>query len=125
MSNYQGRTVIDVMNQLDGVNLHEKTGGKFHFYIQLTKSMKETSIEALELSQRSYNSLRRADYHTIGDVATAIASGKELKTIRNCGAKSIREIMERLFLYQYASLPSDRQKEYLLEVVKRNIPGRE
>ena len=81
MSNYQGRTVIDVMNQLDGVNLHEKKGGKFHFYIQLTKSMKETSIEALELSQRSYNSLRRADYHTIGDVATAIASGKDIEDL--------------------------------------------
>ena len=66
MSNYQGRTAIEVMNQLDGVNLHEKKGGKFHFYMQLTESMKETSIEALALSPRSYNSLRRANYYTIG-----------------------------------------------------------
>ena len=121
MSNYQGRTAIDVMNQLDGVNLHEKKGGKFYFYMQLTKSMKETSIEALDLSPRSYNSLRRAHYYTIGDVANAIASGRDLKTIRNCGVKSIREIMEHLFLYQYDSLTSDRQTEYLLEVVKRNL----
>ena len=53
MSNYQGRTAIEVMNQLDGVNLHEKKGGKFHFYMRLTESMKETSIEALALSPRS------------------------------------------------------------------------
>lgn len=121
MSNYQGRSVIGIMNQLEGVNLHEKKGGKFHFYMQLTPSMKAASIEALDLSQRSYNSLRRADFHTVGDVAHAISAGKDLRTIRNCGTKSIREIMEHLFLYQYDSLSPERQKEYLLEVVKRNL----
>ena len=60
------------MNQLNGVNLHEKKGGKFHFYMQLTKSMKETSIEALDLSPRSYNSLRRANYFTIGDCIISV-----------------------------------------------------
>ena len=108
------------MNQLDGVNLHEKRGGKFHFYMQLTKAMKETPIEALDLSPRSFNSLKRADYHTIGDVANAIAAGKDLRTIRNCGAKSIREIMEHLFLFQYDSLPPDRQADYLVEVAYLN-----
>ena len=121
MSSYQCRTAIEVMNQLEGVNLHEKRGGKFHFYMQLTKAMKETPIEALDLSPRSFNSLKRADYHTIGDVANAIAAGKDLRTIRNCGAKSIREIMEHLFLYQYDSLPADRQTDYLVEVAKRNL----
>ena len=109
------------MNQLNGVNLHEKKGGKFHFYMQLTKSLKEASIEALDLSPRSYNSLKRANYHTIGDVANAIAAGNDLKAIRNCGAKSIREIMEHLFLYQYDSLPADKQLDYLIEVAKRNL----
>lgn len=109
------------MNQLNGVILHEKKGGKFHFYMKLTKAMKETPIEALDLSPRSFNSLKRADYHTIGDVALAIAAGKDLRTIRNCGAKSIREIMEHLFLYQYDSLPADGQADYLIEVAKRNL----
>lgn len=83
--------------------------------------MNAASIEVLDLSQRSYNSLKRADYHTVGDVTRAIAAGKDLRTIRNCGAKSIREIMEHLFLYQYDSLSPERQREYLLEVIKRNL----
>jgi hypothetical protein len=29
--------------------------------------------------------------------------------------------MEHLFLYQYDSLPADRQTDYLVEVAKRNL----
>ncbi len=32
---------------------------------------------------------------------------RTLKDIRNCGAKSVREIMERLFLFQNQSLPGE------------------
>ena len=102
-----------VMNRIDGVNLHEKKSGKFRFYMNLTSVMKNEPIESLDLSVRSFNSLKRAGFHTIGDVAQAVASGRELKGIRNCGAKSVREIMEHLFLYQYNSLSPDRQEAYL------------
>ena len=113
--------MMAVMNRIDGVNLHEKKGGKFRFYMNLTSMMKNEPIESLDLSVRSFNSLKRAGFHTIGDVAQAVASGRELKGIRNCGAKSVREIMEHLFLYQYNSLPQDRQNKYLIEVVMRNL----
>ena len=86
----------------------------------MTQGMSDTSIEALDLSVRSYNSLKRAGYNSIGDVVDAISTGTELKGIRNCGAKSVREIMEHLFLFQYNSLPADRQDAYLVEVVKMN-----
>ena len=109
-----------IMNQMDGVNLHEKKGGKFKFRMYMTQEMCESSIETLELSVRSYNSLKRAGFNTVGQVADAISSGTELKKIRNCGAKSVREIMEHLFLYQYNSLPADKQNDYLLEVVRLN-----
>lgn len=121
MSKDQRQSVIEIMNRIDGVNLHEKKGGKFRFYMNLTNSMKNEPIEALDLSVRSSNSLKRADFHTIGDVAQAVASGRELKGIRNCGAKSVREIMEHLFLYQYNSLTPDRRETFLMEVVIMNL----
>ena len=112
---------MEIMNGIKGVNLHEKKGGKFYFYLQPTKEMREAGIEALDLSQRSYNSLKRAGFHSVGEVAEAVASGRELRNIRNCGAKSVREIMEHLFLYQYQSLPVEKRSEYLLEVVAMNL----
>ena len=121
MSKDQRQSLIEIMNRIDGVNLHEKKGGKFRFYMNLTNSMKYEPIEALDLSVRSFNSLKRADFHTIGDVAQAVASGRELKGIRNCGAKSVREIMEHLFLYQYNSLTPDRRETFLMEVVIMNL----
>ena len=57
-------------------------------------------------------------------MAQAVASGRELKGIRNCGAKSVREIMEHLFLYQYNSLSPSRQDAYLMEVVMMNLEAK-
>ncbi len=111
---------MGIMNQLDGVQLREKHGSSFKFRMHMTQSMSDTSIEALDLSVRSYNSLKRAGYDNIGEVVDAISGGRELKSIRNCGAKSVREIMEHLFLFQYNSLPANRQDDYLLEVVQMN-----
>ncbi len=63
----------------------------------MTRSMSDTSLEALDLGVRAYNSLKRAGYNTIGDVVDAISSGSDLKSIRNCGKTCVREIMEHLF----------------------------
>ena len=121
MRTEQRQTLKGIMNSMDGIELKEKHGRQFHFRLHLTNQMRNTPLEALELGQRSYNCLKRAGYGTIGEVADAISEGRELKSIRNCGAKSIREIMEQLFLYQYASLSPDRQEAYLKEVVQMNI----
>ena len=121
MKNDQRQSVMAVMNRIDGVNLHEKKGGKFRFFMNLTSMMKNEPIESLDLSVRSFNSLKRAGFHAIGDVAQAVASGRELKGIRNCGAKSVREIMEHLFLYQYNMLSPDRREAYLIEIVLMNL----
>lgn len=82
--------------------------------------MSESPIEALDLGVRAYNSLKRAGYGTIGDLAEAIASGTEISKIRNCGSKSCREIMEKLFLYQYSCIPQEKRSKYILEVVEMN-----
>ena len=120
MSKDQGQTMMEIMNQLDGVQLREKHGSSFKFRMHMTQSMSDTSLEALDLGVRAYNSLKRAGYNTIGDVVDAISSGSDLKSIRNCGKTSVREIMEHLFLYQYNSLPASKQDDYLIEVVQMN-----
>ncbi len=86
----------------------------------ITQDMWDTPIDNLELGVRSYHSLKRADLNTIGDIAEAVSEGMALSQIRNCGAKSIREIQERLFLFQYYSLKESRREAYLKEVVELN-----
>ena len=113
-----------IFDGVEDVRLKEKRGGMFHFPLHLTEQMGETRIEALELSVRSYNCLKRAGYDHIGDLAEAIAAGKSLKTVKNCGVKSVREIMEKLFLYQYDTLKPERREQYLMEVVALNVARR-
>ena len=110
---------------MTGNRVHEKKGGKFFFNIYLNSKMSETPIEALDLGVRAYNSLKRAGYGTIGDLAEAIAGGTEISKIRNCGSKSCREIMEKLFLYQYSCIPQDEKEKYIEEVVNINVEKKE
>ena len=124
MRNEQNQTLAGLMNEIPGVELKKRHGRKFFFYIRLGEQMKGAPLEELDLSVRSYNSLKRAGYNHIGEVAEAISGGMELKQIRNCGAKSIREIMEHIFLYYYQSLPPERQEKYLTEIVVMNCEKR-
>ncbi len=121
MKKDQCQTVKDIMEKLDGVSLREKQGSCFRFNMYMTGSMKETQIDALDLTPRPYNSLKRVGCSTIGQLTGLAAGDDGLKNIRNCGKRSIREIMEKLFLYQYNILTDERRKEYLLEVVALNI----
>ena len=120
MDKNQGQTIMEIMNSIKGVKLREKYGGHFKFRMYVTRSMCDTSIEVLDLGVRSYNCLKRAGFSTVGDLVDAISGGVELKSIRNCGKTSVREIMEHLFLYQYNSLPADKQQSYLMEVIEMN-----
>ncbi len=121
MSESQSQAISQIIEQITGNYVHEKKGGKFFFNIYLNFKMSETPIEALELGVRAYNSLKRAGYGTVGDLAEAIASGTEISKIRNCGAKSCREIMEKLFLYQYSALPQEKKTDYIVQTVRLNV----
>ena len=120
MSADQSLVMSQIIEQITGSHVHEKKGGKFFFNIYLNSRMSETPIEALDLGVRAYNSLKRAGFSTVGELAEAIASGTEISKIRNCGSKSCREIMEKLFLYQYSALPQEKKEKYILEVVQLN-----
>ena len=120
MKTEQRQSLREIMNSIDGVELNERHGGKFHFRLHMNEQIRNAPLEALELGQRSYNCLKRAGYNTIGELVSAISEGKELKGIRNCGAKCVREIMEQLFLFQYNALQPEHRDQYLLEVVRIN-----
>ncbi len=120
MNKEQGRTLKEILETMDEVTVRERRGCKLRFRMYLTRTMEETSIEALELGVRAFNSLKRAGYNTVGDVVEAVASGTDLRSIRNCGKTSVREIMEQLFVFQYYALRPERRQRYLAEVVLLN-----
>ena len=53
----------------------------------------ERDLSELKLSVRSFNSLKRAGYNTVGELRRDIRSGRNLKDIRNLGATSEKEIL--------------------------------
>lgn len=52
------------------------------------------TIEELDLSQRAYNGLMRNNIHTVGDLVNL--TSEEIQKIRCIGAKSVKEIREKL-----------------------------
>ena len=111
-----------VLSQIDGAETLIKHNSRFIFRLYVTQSMEETPIEGLDLTVRAYNSLRRAGFDTVGDLLNALESGFELKSIKNCGVQSVRDIKIRLFLLQYNSLPAHKRNDYLAETIAMNQP---
>ncbi len=60
-------------------------------------SLRAVSLEEMNLSVRSYNSLKRAGCSTVGDILDAMGEeGDGLRRIRNLGTRSEAEIKEKL-----------------------------
>ena len=70
-----------------------------------------------EVSRDAYGGIENGKESVPTD---AIAAGTEPKAFRNCGAKRVREIMERLFLFHYHSLPEEKRESYLPEDARVN-----
>ena len=100
--------------------IKRRRGGKLRYPIYINEKLKSTELEALELSVRSSNCLHRAGYKTIGELVESIESSEDLKRIRNCGAKSIDEIMEQLFCYQYSQFDTPQKIKYINKVIELN-----
>ena len=113
-------TMKAIFNSVEGVDLHEKKGGRFFYTMYLSEKMEKEDIDALELSVRARNGLRRADIHTVGELAIRIAQGEDIRKIRNCGAKSYSEIMEKLFIFNLVHIPEKRREQYILDTIEKN-----
>jgi len=113
-------TMKAIFNSVEGVDLHEKKGGSFFYTMYLSEKMEKEDIDALELSVRARNGLRRADIHTVGELAIRIAQGEDIRKIRNCGAKSYSEIMEKLFIFNLVHIPEKRREQYIWDTIEKN-----
>ena len=113
-------TMKAIFNSVEGVDLHEKKGGRFFYTMYLSEKMEKEDIDALELSVRARNGLRRADIHTVGELAIRIAQGEDIRKIRNCGAKSYSEIREKLFIFNLVHIPEKRREQYILDTIEKN-----
>ncbi len=65
----------------------------------LPQQVYDTPIEALDLSPRAYNSLKRAGVSKVGEVLDM--SEEELLNVRNFGRKSLDELRDRLILKNF------------------------
>ena len=96
-------TLIEIMVlEEDAIELMRRKRGRFRFPVYINENLYNTSIDALDLSARASNCLENAGYTTVGKLVEKINKGEDLKRFRNCGAKTVDEIMEQLFCYQYS-----------------------
>jgi len=100
--------------------IKKRRGGKFLFPIYISNDLFATDIEALDLSVRANNCLRRVGFQNIGELVETINGREDLKRIRNCGEKCVDEIMEKLFCYQYEQIPKEKKVKFIKRVVELN-----
>ncbi len=63
----------------------------------VTSEIAETPVEALDLSVRVFNSLKRTGITTVGDVLDLLEKGDQaIMSIRNFGEKSLDELTQKM-----------------------------
>jgi DNA-directed RNA polymerase subunit alpha len=94
------KILIDHLRYIAGINEesltvtvdHEVPGGS-----RLTSEVAETPVEALDLSVRVFNSLKRTGITTVGDVLDLLDKGDTaVMSIRNFGEKSLDELRQKM-----------------------------
>ena len=93
------RTLIDHLRFIAGVSeetlivpAEKESGGS-----RLTSELAETPVEALDLSVRVFNSLKRTGITTVGDVLDLLEKGEQaVMSIRNFGEKSLDELRQKM-----------------------------
>jgi DNA-directed RNA polymerase subunit alpha len=93
------RTLIEHLRFIAGVSeetltvaIEKEIGGS-----RLTSEVAETPVEALDLSVRVFNSLKRTGITTVGDVLDLLEKGEQaVMSIRNFGEKSLDELRQKM-----------------------------
>ena len=87
-----GRISQILGEHLIGVN--KKKGKTLRFNIYMSEKLSGTDIEALDLSVRSSNCLKRAGISTVEDLTNK--SEADMMKVRNLGKKSLDEVTLKL-----------------------------
>jgi DNA-directed RNA polymerase subunit alpha len=93
------RTLIDHLRYVAGINeemlavaVEREVSGS-----RLSSELAETPVEALDLSVRVFNSLKRTGITTVGDVLDLLEKGETaVMSIRNFGEKSLDELRDKM-----------------------------
>jgi DNA-directed RNA polymerase subunit alpha len=93
------KVLIDHLRYVAGVNeesltvaVEREVSGS-----RLSSEMAETPVEALDLSVRVFNSLKRTGITTVGDVLDLLEKGETaVMSIRNFGEKSLDELRQKM-----------------------------
>jgi DNA-directed RNA polymerase subunit alpha len=94
-----GKLIIDHLRLIAGINeemltvvTERETAGS-----RLSSELAETPVEALDLSVRVFNSLKRTGITTVGDVIDLLDKGESaVMSIRNFGEKSLDELRQKM-----------------------------
>jgi len=86
------RYVAGINEETLAVSVEREVSGS-----RLSSEMAETPVEALDLSVRVFNSLKRTGITTVGDVLDLLEKGETaVMSIRNFGEKSLDELRQKM-----------------------------
>src|SRR5688572_24150994 len=86
------RYIAGVSEETLAVSIEKEIGGS-----RLTSELADTPVEALDLSVRVFNSLKRTGITTVGDVLDLLEKGETaVMSIRNFGEKSLDELRQKM-----------------------------
>ena len=105
---------------LTGHSVKVIAGVHEYFPIYLGSRLLDVPVADLNLSVRSYNSLKRAGLNTVGDVISSIEGWQDLLRYRNLGRTSAVEIIKTLEEYQYSILEESEKRKYRQKVIEIN-----
>ncbi len=78
----------------------------------VSSEIAETPVEALDLSVRDFNSLKRTGITTVGDVLDLLEKGEQaIMSIRNFGEKSLDELTQKMTEKGYMSDEDEEKSE--------------
>jgi DNA-directed RNA polymerase subunit alpha len=86
------RYIAGVSEETLAISIEKEVSGS-----RLTSEVAETPVEALDLSVRVFNSLKRTGITTVGDVLELLDKGDQaVMSIRNFGEKSLDELRQKM-----------------------------
>lgn len=100
--------------------LHHMFGENIGVKIPFSNTALSLEIDELVLSVRSSNALKRAGIATIGNLLEFI-SCENLKSLRNLGVKSRKEIQTKLLVFGYDRLMEKEKLAFFRELLDDNI----
>ncbi|GEM_PF-1178779 len=95
-------------------------GKKFKVWFIMNDALMNSPIDAVDLSMRASNTLKRAGFITVGDMINSLQSFDDLHRFRGCGATTISEIHGKMFFFQYSLIDQNQRTSYMKKIMEIN-----